>query len=235
MPPPPPVRLFYARSGPSWTGLTVNIRPSLARDTLRRRNLRECSVCQAARIHPAMRKAGGFTTGGWASPWNPISCLSSRPNGRSFGQMCVFHRAGLWKERCTVHCHGFTTRCRISTPNIGGKIATFFARLAPGEGWRRANWGLSASCARNQHPSRTGPDAHRRDPAGPDLRPRRRPTPAQAAGDRTQSPSASVSPVSPGLRSRQDAAIRSSSSKSSGRCRKKLPLQTVSEILTTIT
>ena len=37
-------------------------------------------------------------------------------------------------------------------PELGSKIATFFARLAPGEGWRRANWGLSASARRNQHP-----------------------------------------------------------------------------------
>ena len=36
--------------------------------------------------------------------------------------------------------------------DLGGKIATFFARLPPGEGWRRANWGLSASTRRNQHP-----------------------------------------------------------------------------------
>ncbi len=35
---------------------------------------------------------------------------------------------------------------------LGTKIATFFARLVPGEGWGRANWGLSASAKRNQHP-----------------------------------------------------------------------------------
>jgi len=35
---------------------------------------------------------------------------------------------------------------------LGSKIATFFARMVPGEGWGRANWGLSASPARNQHP-----------------------------------------------------------------------------------
>ena len=35
---------------------------------------------------------------------------------------------------------------------LAGKIAMFFSRLAPGEGWRRANWGLSASALRNQHP-----------------------------------------------------------------------------------
>lgn len=35
---------------------------------------------------------------------------------------------------------------------LGHKIATFFSRLAPGEGWRRANWGLSVSAIRNQHP-----------------------------------------------------------------------------------
>ncbi len=38
-------------------------------------------------------------------------------------------------------------------PDLGGKIAAFFARLPPGEGWRRANWGLSASTRRNQHPA----------------------------------------------------------------------------------
>lgn len=36
---------------------------------------------------------------------------------------------------------------------LGNKIAAFFARLTPGEGWGRANWGLSASVNRNQHPS----------------------------------------------------------------------------------
>ena len=35
---------------------------------------------------------------------------------------------------------------------LGTKIATFFARLSSGEGWARANWGLSASADRNQHP-----------------------------------------------------------------------------------
>ena len=42
-------------------------------------------------------------------------------------------------------------------PELGGKIGTFFARLPPGEGWRRANWGLSASPRRNQHPRETIP------------------------------------------------------------------------------
>jgi hypothetical protein len=37
---------------------------------------------------------------------------------------------------------------------IGRKIDVFFGRLAPGEGWTRANWGLGAGTARNQHPSR---------------------------------------------------------------------------------
>ena len=36
---------------------------------------------------------------------------------------------------------------------LGSKVATFFSRLPAGEGWRRANWGLSASCRRNQHPT----------------------------------------------------------------------------------
>lgn len=35
---------------------------------------------------------------------------------------------------------------------LGQKIATFFDRMVPGEGWTRANWGLSASAQRNQHP-----------------------------------------------------------------------------------
>ena len=35
---------------------------------------------------------------------------------------------------------------------LGRKIALFFDRMIPGEGWRRANWGLSASSAGNQHP-----------------------------------------------------------------------------------
>lgn len=35
---------------------------------------------------------------------------------------------------------------------LGRKIATFFERMTPGEGWGRANWGLSASARRNQHP-----------------------------------------------------------------------------------
>ena len=42
-------------------------------------------------------------------------------------------------------------------PALGSKIATFFARLRPGEGWRRANWGLSASARRNQHPDEAIP------------------------------------------------------------------------------
>ena len=40
---------------------------------------------------------------------------------------------------------------------LGNKIATFFARLPPGEGWRRANWGLSASAQANQHPEEAIP------------------------------------------------------------------------------
>ena len=42
-------------------------------------------------------------------------------------------------------------------PELGNKISTFFARLTPGEGWRRANWGLSASPCRNQHPTEAVP------------------------------------------------------------------------------
>ena len=37
---------------------------------------------------------------------------------------------------------------------LGRKIDVFFGRLRPGESWARANWGLSASGERNQHPSR---------------------------------------------------------------------------------
>ena len=37
---------------------------------------------------------------------------------------------------------------------LGRKINVFFDRLPPGDGWTRANWGLSASTERNQHPSR---------------------------------------------------------------------------------
>jgi hypothetical protein len=36
---------------------------------------------------------------------------------------------------------------------LGRKIDVFFGRLEPGEGWGRANWGLSTNAARNQHPS----------------------------------------------------------------------------------
>ena len=36
--------------------------------------------------------------------------------------------------------------------DLGRKIDVFFSRLQPGEGWGRANWGLSTSTARNQHP-----------------------------------------------------------------------------------
>ena len=36
---------------------------------------------------------------------------------------------------------------------IGRHIQVFFDRLMPGEGWGRANWGLSTNDARNQHPS----------------------------------------------------------------------------------
>lgn len=38
---------------------------------------------------------------------------------------------------------------------LGRKITTFFDRLEPGDGWQRANWGLSASTQRNQHPTRS--------------------------------------------------------------------------------
>ena len=37
---------------------------------------------------------------------------------------------------------------------LGRKIDVFFDRLSPGDGWTRANWGLTANAARNQHPSR---------------------------------------------------------------------------------
>jgi hypothetical protein len=37
---------------------------------------------------------------------------------------------------------------------LGRKIDVFFARLEPGDGWSRANWGLSTSAERNQHPLR---------------------------------------------------------------------------------
>ena len=38
-------------------------------------------------------------------------------------------------------------------PELGPKISAFFSRLIPGEGWRRANWGLTASVVTNQHPA----------------------------------------------------------------------------------
>lgn len=37
---------------------------------------------------------------------------------------------------------------------IGAKIHQFLARLKPGAGWYRSNWGLSSSAEFNQHPSR---------------------------------------------------------------------------------
>lgn len=37
---------------------------------------------------------------------------------------------------------------------LGPQIATFLGRIAPGAAWERENWGLSASPALNQHPSR---------------------------------------------------------------------------------
>ncbi len=37
--------------------------------------------------------------------------------------------------------------------DLGRKIGVFFAKLAPGDDWARANWGLSTSAERNQHPS----------------------------------------------------------------------------------
>ncbi len=37
---------------------------------------------------------------------------------------------------------------------IGDSIRHLLDRLPPGTGWQRANWGLSASAERNQHPSR---------------------------------------------------------------------------------
>ena len=36
---------------------------------------------------------------------------------------------------------------------IGRQIDVFFQRVSPGEGWGRANWGLSTTAQRNQHPS----------------------------------------------------------------------------------
>ncbi len=38
--------------------------------------------------------------------------------------------------------------------DLGRKIDVFFSRMKPGEGWGRANWGLSSTAERNQHPSR---------------------------------------------------------------------------------
>lgn len=37
---------------------------------------------------------------------------------------------------------------------LGDSIRVFLSRLRPGVAWQRANWGLSASAERNQHPSR---------------------------------------------------------------------------------
>ncbi len=39
-------------------------------------------------------------------------------------------------------------------PSLGAQIDTFLARLQPGVGWLRSNWGLSASAERNQHSDR---------------------------------------------------------------------------------
>lgn len=39
-------------------------------------------------------------------------------------------------------------------PAVGERIHPFLARLKPGAGWLRSNWGLSSSPERNQHPSR---------------------------------------------------------------------------------
>lgn len=37
--------------------------------------------------------------------------------------------------------------------DIGNRIQTFLARLKPGMGWLRSNWGISSSPERNQHPN----------------------------------------------------------------------------------
>ncbi len=77
----------------------------------------------------------------WSLVWANV-CFPSRWSLE--GKM---HRPLSWIHEAVPHLNA----------DIGGKIATFFARLAPGEGWRRANWGLSASCARNQHSSEPVP------------------------------------------------------------------------------
>ena len=48
---------------------------------------------------------------------------------------------------------------------LGRKITTFFDRMVPGEGWTRANWGLSASTHRNQHPRLPLPPLTAKTPA----------------------------------------------------------------------
>ena len=48
---------------------------------------------------------------------------------------------------------------------LGRQIGGFFGRLPPGEGWARANWGLTASPERNQHPSRPTEPLSGRTPA----------------------------------------------------------------------
>jgi hypothetical protein len=45
--------------------------------------------------------------------------------------------------------HGIVPRLN---PSLGQQIGAFFARLTPGEGWTRSNWGLSSNGNLDQHP-----------------------------------------------------------------------------------
>ncbi len=85
-----------------------------------------------------------------------ISCCSCRRAGNSAGRASAFRRR--WSLEGKLHepvteIHGVVPALNAQ---LGRQIALFFERLAPGgadSGWRRTNWGLAASAARNQHPS----------------------------------------------------------------------------------
>jgi len=109
---------------------------------------------------PLERTADGETLLQLAWQIEPDFLLLARGPGDAFtlqaGAVC-FPSSWSLEEKVGLGLESIHTPVPGLNPKLGGAISQFLARLRPGLGYGRANWGLAATGERNLHPALARP------------------------------------------------------------------------------
>lgn len=94
--------------------------------------------------------------GKWLEPDFVLLSRDSQPARMTAGCVC-FPSSWYPEHKLGATLEGIHDVVPGLNPALGEAIDGFLSRLKPGTAWVRANWGLSASAERNQHPWRQLP------------------------------------------------------------------------------